>query len=226
MSVQLRNEMNAIRKEILDLSALVEQCFQKTIRAIKHRDAALAQEIIDGDREIDAIEIRVEEHCVKILTLYQPVATDLRLIISLLKIDNDLERIADLAADIAERVISWNKYPLKLQPFDLIGMAEKVQWMVRHSLDAMVHLDSKLASDVCVTDDQIDDMLEEAYTVITQAIKQTPDQVNSLLNQLSIASYLEQIADHAKKITEDIIYAANAEIVRHQKSISPHNPTE
>jgi phosphate transport system protein len=185
------------------------------VKAIENRDGELAQKIIDKDYEIDEAEIEIEEECLKILALHQPVAVDLRFLSAVIKINNDLERIGDEAVNIAHRVSIIAKRPKLEVPFDYLRMAEKTEAMLKKSLDAVVNMDLDLAVNVCLSDDEVDDLENEAYDVIKQAIKDNPDRVAYLVNLLLISRHLERIADHATNIAEEVVYMIEGEIVRH-----------
>lgn len=215
MSQHLRNEIDNLKKKILALGAIVENSVGLAVKSIENRDYELAQNVITGDKQIDRAEVELEEDCLKILALYQPVAIDLRFIIAVLKINNDLERINDLAVNIAERVqLLKNNPPIPI-PFDLDGISSKTQWMLRTCLDSLVNLDSKLAREVCAADDYVDSINREMYNRVTEAIKARPDHVDILIPYLSVSRYLERIADHATNISEDVIYMVDGVIARH-----------
>ncbi len=218
MSFHLQTEIGKLKKKILALSAVVEDDVGRAIRSILERDTKLAMRVIDMDEEIDRTEVDVEEECLKILALHQPVAIDLRYIVVVLKINNDLERIGDLAVKIAERAMFLNNQPLFEVPFDLRGMAEKVQWMLHRSLDALVNLDLEVARTVCVTDAEVDAIHSGVYDLVLEEIRRKPEHLESLLRLLSVPRCLERIADHATNIAEDVIYMINGEIVRHNKA--------
>jgi phosphate transport system protein len=187
------------------------------IQSLELRDANLAEKIIRSDYEIDEFEIEVEEDCLKILALHQPVAVDLRFLVAVIKINNDLERIADEAVNIAERVQIIAKRERLDIPFDYTLMAEKTASMLKKSLDALVNMDDVLALDVLKLDDAIDDMKDRAYDVIKQSIGRHPDRVGYLINLLLMCRHLERIADHATNIAEEVVYMVQGEIVRHGK---------
>ncbi|OQX23779.1 MAG: phosphate transport system regulatory protein PhoU, partial [Desulfobacteraceae bacterium IS3] len=186
-------------------------------RSVENRDAELAEKIIKADYEIDEIEIEVEEECLKILALYQPVAVDLRFIIAVIKINNDLERIGDQAKNIAQRVKIIAKREKIEVAFDYVLMSEKVESMLRKSLDALVKMDCDLALNVCALDDEVDAIKNEAYDLLKQVMQQKPDRLGYLINLLLISRHLERIADHATNIAEEVIYLVEGEIVRHEK---------
>jgi phosphate transport system protein len=216
MSHQLQHEINKIKKSILTLGAVVENRVQKAVRSIEDRDADLARAVIDGDPEIDRMEVDLEEDCLKILALHQPVAIDLRFIVSVIKINSELERIGDLAVSISERSLFLaTQKPLDV-PFDFTDMSENVKRMLKTSLDALVNMDSAAASRVIGEDDAIDTINRGMYQTIQQAIRKRPERVECLLHLWSVSRHLERIADHATNIAEDVIYMAQGNIVRHQ----------
>ena len=215
MSRYLIRELDKIKKKILSLGALVEERVRIASAAVDNRDAAIAQKIIDTDWEIDEMEVEVEEECLKILALHQPVAVDLRFIVTVIKINNDLERIGDQAVNIAERVLTISKRPEMDFVFDYLPMAEKAEAMLKMSLDALVNMDVDLAFKVVTMDDEVDAIKELAYDRIKTAIKAQPARVGYLINLLLISRHLERLADHATNIAEEVIYLIEGEIVRH-----------
>ena len=216
MPIHLKKEIDNLKKELLTLCGMVEDSFWQAVKSIKKRDVKLAKKVIDSDIEIDQMEVKVEEDCLKILALHQPVAIDLRFIITALKINNDLERIGDLAVNIAEhsQFLSAQK-PIDML-FDFETMAEKTQAMVKSSIDALVNIDCDLASQVCQADDEIDAINRQMYEQAKMQIKQDPENIEILIHLLSVSRHLERIADHATNIAEDVIYMVKGEIVRHK----------
>ncbi len=211
----LRREVDRLKRKLLALSAYVEESVQRAVKSVSERDEKLAQRVIETDFEIDEMEVDVEEDCLKILALYQPVAIDLRFIIAVLKINNDLERIGDLAVNIAERAVSLSKQARIDSPFDFQTMAERVQKMLQKALDALVNGDEKLAREVLVSDDEIDEMNRQMYDSIKLGIRQSPENVDTLIQVLAISRNLERIADHTSNIAEDVIYMVDGDIIRH-----------
>jgi phosphate transport system protein len=211
----LRREVDRLKRKLLALSAYVEESVQRAVKAVSERDEKLAQRVIDTDFEIDEMEVDVEEDCLKILALHQPVAIDLRFIIAVLKINNDLERIGDLAVNIAERAVSLSRQPRINSPFDFQTMAERVQKMLQKALDALVNADEKLAREVLVCDDEIDEMNRQMYDSIKMGIRKDPENVDTLIQVLAISRNLERIADHTSNIAEDVIYMVEGDIIRH-----------
>ena len=185
------------------------------INAIEIRDENLAEKIINSDYEIDEFEGEVEEECMKIMALHQPVAVDLRFLTAVIKINNDLERIGDEAVNIAQRVSVMAKHEKVDVPFDYSEMTEKTASMLKKSLDAFVNMDLDLAVHVCVLDDEVDEFKDKVYDVVKEAIHDHPDKVGYLINLLLISRHLERIADHGTNIAEEVIYMIEGEIVRH-----------
>lgn len=217
MARYLIRELDKIKKKILSLGALVEERVRMTSDAVDNRDAVIAQKIVDTDWEIDEMEVEVEEECLKILALHQPVAVDLRFIVTAIKINNDLERIGDQAVNIAERVLIIAKRPEMNFVFDYAPMAEKAEAMLKMSLDALVNMDVDLAFKVITMDDEVDAIKTLAYDRIKAAIKESPARVGYLINLLLISRHLERLADHATNVAEEVIYLIEGEIVRHGK---------
>jgi len=215
MSNHLHREIEGLKKRILSVSAMVEESLQKAIRSLHQQDASLGQNVIDTDKQIDMLEVQVEEECLKILALHQPVAIDLRFIISILKINNDLERIGDLAANIAERSVELaDGDPIAVPPM-VVHMAKCAQTMLKQSIDSLVNLDRSLADTVCLADDEVDDLHSHMYVFIEDKIRSDPAKLSLWIHYLAISRYLERIADHATNIAEDVIYMIEGEISRH-----------
>lgn len=216
MTRHFQRELDQLKKRILSLGAMAEERVRTAVRAMETRDSELAKRIIEKDYEIDEAEMEIEEECLKILALHQPVAVDLRFISAVIKINNDLERIGDEAVNIADRVLIISKRKkLDILHFDVSAMAEKAEMMLKTSLDAVVNLDLDLAVKVIISDDEVDALENKAYDVIKKAIEDHPDRVGYLINLLLISRHLERIADHAQNIAEEVVYMIEGEIVRH-----------
>ncbi len=216
MTKHFQREIEKLKKMILSVGTLAEEAVWKAVKAVEDRDASLASTVIGKDHEIDQIEVDVEEECLKVLALHQPVAADLRFIVAVIKINSDLERIGDLAVNIAEQAVPLASRERLDFPFDMHGMAEKAQSMLRRSLDALVNYDAKLALQVCGSDDEVDAMNREMYGKIQNSIRRKPEQIEQFIHLLTVSRNLERIADHATNIAEDVIYAAEGAIVRHK----------
>jgi phosphate transport system protein len=216
MTVHMQKEIEDLKSKLLTLCAAVEKSLCLAVQSVKERDAVLARGVIDDDVHIDQMEVDMEEECLKILALHQPVAIDLRFIITALKINNDLERIGDLAVNIAERGEFLASQELVSVPFDFEAMAEKAQWMVTESLDSLVDMDCRRAYQVCAADDEVDAINRKMYKQVEASIVAHPRWTQGLLHLLSISRHLERVADHATNIAEDVIYMVEGRIVRHK----------
>ena len=217
VSKHLEREIDNLKRRVLALSATVEDNIYKAVRALTERNSSLAEEVIvSDDRDIDQTEVAIEEECLKVLALHQPVAGDLRFIVAILKINSDLERMGDLAVNIAERAAFLASRERPEIPLDLTLMAEKTKEMVRTSLDALMNRDSRLARETLAADDGVDAMNREMYIRIQDAIRRKPEQLESLIHLLSCSRHLERIADHATNVAEDVIYMIEGVIVRHR----------
>jgi len=216
MTKHVERQIGQLKERILRVGTLVEEAISKSITALINRDAKLAQRVMASDEEIDRMEVEVEEECLKILALYQPVAADLRFVVAVLKINNDLERMGDLAKNIAKRVLQLTGgKPFRLPP-EIRTMAMQAQEMVRHSLDAVVNADPGLARQVREEDDTIDSARQKIHRRILEEIRATPDDVESLLRINSVSKHIERIADMATNVAEDVIYMVEGDIVRHR----------
>lgn len=216
MSKHLQRDMELLHREILSLSALVEEVLDKAVRALGERRLDLAREVILGDSQIDQAEVRIEEECLKILALHQPVAVDLRRIATVLKVNSDLERMADLAVNIAQRAELLANRPQFPIPGQLTQMVELTTQMVRGALDAFVNLDSQAARRVCALDDEVDAYNRQVIEELQARMRANPDDVEPGLHCFSASRHVERIADHATNIAEDVIYLVEGEIARHR----------
>jgi phosphate transport system protein len=216
MSKHLERDLEQIQREILTLAAAVEEALYKAVRALQERQVGLAQQVIDGDTPIDRQENHVEEECLKVLALHQPVASDLRRVITVLKINSDLERMADLAADIAERALVLAQPPFVPIPDSLQRMTDLTTSMVRQSLDSFVNLDTHLARRVWRLDDEVDRYNHDIIQEILPVMQSSAEMVEPGLSLFSAVRHLERIADHATNIAEDVVYLVEGEIVRHR----------
>jgi phosphate transport system protein len=216
VSIHLHKEIESLKKMILALSARVEESVRSAARSVSTRDGDLAQHVIDMDPTIDHMEVDVEEECLKILALHQPVANDLRFIIAVLKLNNDLERIGDLAVNIAEQSMGLASLPQIDIPFDLPGMRTKVQTMLKNSLDALVNTDADMARRVCQADDEVDAINREMYRQVEEAISENVANLKQQIRYLEVCRHLERIGDHCTNIAEDVVYMIKGNIVRHK----------
>jgi|TARA_A200000159_G_scaffold145926_1_gene151877 phosphate transport system protein len=217
MARHIEHQIQQLKQLILRFGTIVEESINRSNIALFKKDVALARRVMDNDSEIDRMEVEVEEECLKILALYQPVAADLRFVVAVLKINNDLERIGDLASNIAKRVAQLeNTGPYEL-PREIPLMAKQAEEMVKKSLDAVVNGDPDLARLIREEDDVVDAGRQTVRKLMMEQIKQNPESVESLLRINSVSKHLERIADMATNIAEDVIYMVEGEIVRHRQ---------
>ncbi len=217
MSIHFQKELTKLKKSILTLGAMVEDRVRMAAKSLEERDADQDEKVIKLDYEIDEMEVEIEEECLKVMALYQPVAVDLRFLVAMIKINNELESIGDQAVNIAERVEIIAK-PKKYDfTFDYSVMKKKAQNMLKMSLDSLVNLDLNLAFKVLALDDEVDLIKEQAYDKIKAAMSVHSDSPGYLINLLLVSRHLERLADHATNIAEEVIYLIEGEIVRHGK---------
>ena len=221
MSKHLHRDLERLKREILQLGALVEEATVAAIVAFVQRRPDLARKVIDGDVEIDRREVELEEECLKLLALHQPVATDLRFIIVVLKVNNDLERMGDLAVNIAERAEALAALPPIGVQENFRPLVEQVRGMVRNCLDALVNRDTALAQRVCLDDDDVDARHARMYQLIQDLIRLSPEALESAIQALSVSRNLERIADLATNIAEDVVFMVEGEVIRHRYSAPP-----
>ena len=224
MRTHMQREIDNLKRRLLELSAEVENDVRMAVRAVENREPALAETVLSREAQINATEVEVEEECLKILALYQPVAADLRYIIAVLKINQDLERIGDLAVHIAERGLFLCQQPRIDIQFRLGTMADKTQAMLKNVLDAFVNLDEAAARAVCAADGEIDAIHREIFQQVKTAVTGNAQLFEPLLQILHISRQLERIADLATNIAEELIYLIEGRIVRHTPEVLEQKP--
>jgi phosphate transport system protein len=212
-----QHELEQSKKRVLSLCALVEEHLKLALRALTEESETHARVVIENDYKIDQDEVSLEEECLKILALHQPVAIDLRFIVAILKINSDLERIGDQAVNIAKHVIQLRGYTQPDIIFDFAPMSERVIGMVSRSIDALIQLDIDGAREVCLSDDEVDRMNVACAKRVEEQLRTATDpaDVHALMHAVALARDLERIADHATNIAEDVLYLIEGEIVRH-----------
>ncbi|MCX6639463.1 MAG: phosphate signaling complex protein PhoU [bacterium] len=215
MSLHLQREIANLKKQLLTMSAMVQEIIIRAVRALNERDTRLADRVIQSDNEIDRLELDIEEDCLKILALYNPVAQDLRFVVAVLKINNDLERMADQAVNIAERAKTLATREKIEIPSDLTKLADISLQMLKDALQALIKLDTDLAAAVIKMDDQADDIHRQMYQLVQQKMRENPEQIECQINIISISRNLERIADQITNIAEDVIYLVKGDIIRH-----------
>jgi phosphate transport system protein len=213
--LRLQRKIEKLKLNLIDLGTKVEERVELAVKAVKLKDASLATSVIDGDLEIDRMEIDMEEACLETLALHQPVAVDLRFITGVLKMNSQLERIGDLAVNIAETAVFLaSEAPLPV-PDEYYEMARKVQVMLKQALDAFVNMSHSAACQVLAADDAVDMMKHRLHRNLEERLKEDLDRRRALIHLFLVSRHLERIADHSTNIAEDVIYMATGEIVRH-----------
>jgi phosphate transport system protein len=216
MTRHFLNALDELNKDVLQMGGLVESAVARAVRAFLDRDVREAQAVIDGDRDVNLQELRIDEECLKILALYQPTARDLRFVTGVMKINNDLERVGDLAVNIAERAVYLAETTVRESPPAVVEMADRVRAMLTASLDALVRHDVKKARDVLELDAPIDRLLQSLFATLEADMREHPDRAQADLQILSAGKNLERIADHACNVAEDVVYMVEGMIIRHR----------
>lgn len=219
MHRNFHREIEKLRQKLLLMGSTVEDRVRRACSVIESRDVELARSIIKTDWEIDELEIEIEEECLKILALYQPVAKDLRFLVTVIKVNNEMERIGDYAAQIAKRVKFISKVEHAVFPFDFSDMADKVMSELKMSLDALVNRDVEIAQRIFILDQEIDTLRNKAYKLIIKEMNEHHQFHTSLMNQYLLARHLERIADRATNIAEEVIYMVEGDIVRKEYEV-------
>jgi phosphate transport system protein len=209
------DELAALKRRLLEMGALVEERVHRAIVSLIERDEPAAEEVIAGDREVNELQIEIDDRCLKLLALQQPMATDLRLITAAMKINADLERIGDQAVNIAQNVLKMLSQPPLKPAIDIPRMAELAERMTRDSLDAFVRKDATLARSVLARDDEVDHLKDHVFRVLLTYMMADPGTIQRALGLILVSRNLERIADHATNIAEDVIFLVEAKDVRH-----------
>ncbi|HWP57434.1 MAG TPA: phosphate signaling complex protein PhoU [Candidatus Acidoferrales bacterium] len=214
-------ELKKLRDDILSMGGLVEDQIQKAVKSLVERDSPLAEATIERDREVNRLDVEIDELCIRLLALHQPAARDLRFITTGLKITTDLERVGDMAVNICERALELNREP-QLKPYiDIPRMARISQRMIRESLDAFVREDTALALKVCKDDRQVDDLNSQIFRETVSFMIEDPHTINRAMKIGFVSKYLERIADHATNIAEMVIFMVKGKSIRHLKQLPP-----
>ncbi len=216
MTRHIERQIDQLKQRVLIIGTLVEEAISKAITALINRDVPLAQRVIESDAEIDRMEVEVEEECLKILALYQPVAADLRFVVAAIKMNNDLERMGDLAKNIAKRVGQLAQGDQADLPPQIRPMAIKTQEMVKQCLEAVINADPALARYVREQDDIVDNARQEIRDQVLEGIKANPENTDNLLRINAVSKHFERLADMATNVAEDVIYMVEGDIVRHR----------
>ena len=208
-------ELQQLKEKILKMGSLVEDAIKNSIHALVERDNTIARRVIDNDRIVNTLDVEIDEESIRLIALRQPKAGDLRFVTTAMKITTDLERMGDLAVNIAERTIELNEEPILKPYIDIPRMREIAQGMTRDALDAFVRKDKQLAKDVIMRDDEVDDLKHDVLQELAFFMAQDPTTVFRAMKISFVAQYLERIADHATNIAEMVIYLVEGKIIRH-----------
>lgn len=222
MTQHFHRELDKLEKHLLTLTAVVEENFRNAIRAVENRDLDLVQKVEADDQRVDDMEVEIEEECLKTLALYQPVAHDLRFIVSALKMNADLERIGDFATRIVRKGRLLAEYPRVELPSDFRDMADVVCSLFHRSVDAFISMDAKEAYAVIALDQRVDQYHRDIGEELTGRMRANPNNLDPYLSILWMVRAMERVGDHASNIAEDVIYLAEGDIVRHQ--VHTENP--
>jgi len=208
-------ELENLKELLVKMAALVETAIKHSVESLVERNSDLARETIKGDAKINTLDVKIDEECIRLLALKQPMGKDLRFITTAMKITTDLERIADNAVNIAERAVELNEEPLLKPYIDIPRMSRIVQGMVRDTIDAFIKEDKSLAKDVIMRDDEIDDLNEAIWEELMAIMTRDPSTITRAVKITYISKYLERIGDHATNIAETVIYMVEGKIIRH-----------
>jgi phosphate transport system protein len=208
-------ELGELNKKLLQMCAMVEEAISRSVNSLVSRDSAMADKVFAAEETINRLEIDVDELCLKLLALYQPAAIDLRFITAAMKMNSDLERIGDLAVNIAECAQEILKQPPLKPLMDIPRMASLAQSMVKDSIDALVKRDELLARSVCARDDEVDSLNEQVFRELLTYIMQDPKTTSRAVQLILVARHLERMADHATNIAEDVIYFLKGKTIKH-----------
>lgn len=215
MERKFDEELKNLKDKILKLGALVEEQVQNAVNALVKRDSNLGKDVIEKDTQVNRIEVEIDEECIRLIALRQPVGVDLRFITTAMKLVTDLERIGDLAVDICERAMELNLEP-QLKPFiDIPRMADISMQMLKGALDAFVNRDSKLAQEVCARDDEVDNLNVQIFRELLTFMVEDSHTISRAVRISYISKYLERVADHATNIAEMVVYLVEGKIIRH-----------
>lgn len=217
MSLHLQRDLETLKKDLLQLGNLVETAINHAILALHNREPGLAERVLQIELEINEKEVYIEEECLKLLALHQPVAVDLRFIVAVLKVDNDLERMGDFAKNIARRAMDLARMqPVPLSVDFVTELPNLVRTMVRKSLDSLVALDVELARNVIKMDKRVDEINAQMYAEVQKLIEEDVGRIAVALNLLSCSRHMERIADLSTNIAEDVLFMVEGKVMRHR----------
>ncbi len=208
--------LEKLKKSVVEMSSMVDEQVHYALQAVKEFDKKLAQKVIDMDLEVDKFDINIEKKCQKLFALNQPFAIDLRSIMSALSINNDLERIGDLAVNISERVLRLDKIPDFMEDTKFYQMTDAVEQMMKDSIDAYIHTDAELAKKVIAADDVLDDLNNENCNGLKELMKKDPKLIDEAIILFVLSRQMERIGDHCTNIAEDVYFIVEAQLIKHK----------
>jgi len=211
-------ELDQLRTLLIRMGSLVEEQIDCAVRAISTSDVSLARLVMDRDTKVDEFDNSIDQHCMRIFALTQPVAIDLRLLMAALKINNELERIGDIAVNLAERVEPLAPYDEFVKTTALVAMATAAREMVKNAIDSFVNNDPGLAKAILRADDTIDNYDRETFNLMIKKMKESPENIEPASHMMIVSRHVERLADHATNIAEDVIFLVNAKIIKHHAS--------
>lgn len=218
----LEEELDQLRSRIIKMGSLVEDQISTAINGLLNGDVSVVDKVVKGDEEVDKFDVKIDKHCQKIFALTQPVAVDLRLIMTALKINNDLERMGDIAVNIAHRIEPLANHLDLLTEFKIDEMAAAVQRIVKGSIDSFVNIDTELAVEIIKLDDVVDDIEHEMFDAVVQKMKTDQNLIEACSHILTLAKNMERLADHATNVAEDVIFLTDAKFIKHKKNIDKY----
>ena len=221
--IHFQERLDLLSEKILRLGGLVEQAIGRSVRALVERNSELARKVIQDDREMDRLELDIDELCMELLALHQPMARDLRFIATAMKITPDLERIGDHATNISERALEINKEPPLAPLIDISAMARRAQEMVRGALDALVRRDADAARVVIAMDEELDIRMEQVFRSLLSYMIEDPSTISRALRLTFVAKYFERIGDQATNVCEQIVYMIEAQVIKHAGTLPDGN---
>ncbi len=219
MTIHFTRDMDRVHRSILSMFALVEETIHRAVEGLNTRSRDILAELEQRDVEINRHDVEIEEDCLKILALHQPVASDLRRVAAVLKIIGELERVGDLGVNIAERTVGLADYAEPAIPSEMKVMSEIALDMLHRAIDSFVELNTDVARQVCADDDKVDRLNDEILSDLKKTMSAQPALVNPAMHLFSVTRHLERIADHATNIAEDVVYLVEGEIIRHQGKV-------
>ncbi len=215
MERQFDEELKKLKEKLMEMASLTEESISLAVRSLKDRKEELAHKVFKGEEAVNLLDVEIDNLGLQLLALRQPMAVDLRFISSAMRIAVELERIADLSVNIAERVLDLLKVPLLKPLIDIPRMAELAQDMVKDSIDAFINRDDQLARNVCERDDEVDDLNDQIFRELLTYMMQDPGNIKRAVDLILVARHLERMADHATNISEDVIYFVKGKTIKH-----------